>query len=256
MSMIATIPSFCRRSIFGVIRQVLEGNAFVALGLALAGCCHTTGGIDPSTPLPPTPVAGRAPAPSAKTNAVETGGAWRSLFDGKTLEGWAVTDFAGRGDVTVEDGKIVLENGVMTGVNWTNAGVLPLINYEIALDAMRVDGSDFFCGLTFPVKEDPCSFIVGGWGGGVVGLSSLDGQDAANNDTTKYMNFDNGRWFAIRVRVTAERIQCWIDGDKVVDAETKDRRISIRPEVEASRPLGVAAWSTKAALKNIRIRKL
>ena len=126
--MIATIPSFCRRSIFGVIRQVLEGNAFVALGLALGGCCHTTGGIDPSTPLPPTPVAGRAPAPSAKTNAVETGGAWRSLFDGKTLEGWAVTDFAGRGDVTVEDGKIVLENGVMTGVNWTNAGVLPLMD--------------------------------------------------------------------------------------------------------------------------------
>ena len=138
----------------------------------------------------------------------------------------------------------------------TDIAELPPINYEISLDAMRVEGSDFFCGLTFLVKEDPCSLIVGGWGGGVVGLSSLDGQDASNNDTTKYMNFDNGRWFAIRVRVMPERIQCWIDNDPVVDVETKDRRISIRPEVEASRPLGIAAWSTKAALKNIRLRKL
>ena len=90
----------------------------------------------------------------------------------------------------------------------------------------------------------------------MVGLSSLDGQDAANNDTTKYMNFDNGRWFAIRVRVTGERIQCWIDNESIVNVETKDRRISIRPEVEASRPLGIAAWSTTAALKNIRLRRL
>jgi hypothetical protein len=141
-------------------------------------------------------------------------------------------------------------------VTWTNAAELPRINYEIALDAMRVEGSDFFCALTFPVKEDPCSFIVGGWGGGVVGLSSLDGQDAANNDTTRYMSFDNGKWYALRVRVTETNLQCWIDSDIVVDVETKDRRISIRSEVEASRPLGIASWSTTAALRNIRLRKL
>jgi hypothetical protein len=158
--------------------------------------------------------------------------------------------------VKVDDGRLVLGTGLMTGVTWTNAADLPRINYEIALDAMRVDGSDFFCALTFPVKEDPCSFIVGGWGGGVVGLSSLDGQDASNNDTTRYMNFDNGKWYALRLRVTETNIQCWIDADKVVDAETKDRRISIRSEVEDSRPLGIASWSTTAALRNIRLRRL
>jgi hypothetical protein len=38
--------------------------------------------------------------------------------------------------------------------------------------------------------------------------------------------------------------------------DTTDRKISIRIEVEPSRPLGIASWSTKAALRNIRIRKL
>src|SRR5262245_58340085 len=72
-----------------------------------------------------------------------------SLFDGRTLAGWAITDFAGHGEVSVEDGKLILGNGVMTGVTWTNA--LPRMNYEISLEAMRVEGNDFFCALTFPV---------------------------------------------------------------------------------------------------------
>ncbi len=97
---------------------------------------------------------------------------------------------------------------------------------------------------------------MGGWGGGVVGLSSLDGEDAANNETTKVGQFDKGRWYAIRVRVEPARIQAWIDDENYVDVTTTDRRISIRIEVELSRPLGIASWSTTAALKNIRMRKL
>ncbi len=229
---------------------------------ALLGCQTQRSADRPYTAAhPPPPIAIATPnSPAASRPAAppapESGGPWRALFDGKSLAGWTETDFAGRGPVKVSEGKLILETGLMTGVTWTNAADLPRINYEIALDAMRVDGSDFFCALTFPVKEDPCSFIVGGWGGGVVGLSSLDGQDAANNDTTRYMSFDNGKWYALRVRVTETNLQCWIDSEKVVDVETKDRRISIRSEVEGSRPLGIASWSTTAALRNIRLRKL
>lgn len=176
------------------------------------------------------------------------------LFDGKTLKGWKATDFAGRGEVLVKDGTIVLESGQMTGITWTND--LPRMNYELSLEAMRVEGSDFFCGLTFPVAKDPCSLIVGGWGGGVVGLSSLDGQDAANNETTKFMNFKSGQWYAIRLRVTPGKIQAWIDADKVIDCATEDRAISVRLEMEESKPLGIATWATAAALRNLRLRKL
>lgn len=179
-----------------------------------------------------------------------------SLFDGKTLKGWKPTDFAGRGEVLIKDGTIVLESGQMTGITWTNAGDLPGMNYEISLEAMRVDGSDFFCGLTFPVGKDPCSLIVGGWGGGVVGLSSLDGQDAANNETTKFMNFKSGQWYAIRLRVTPGKIEAWIDKDKVIDCAMEDRKVSIRLEMEDSKPLGIATWATAAAMRNLRLKRL
>lgn len=187
-----------------------------------------------------------------------SGGAedWRVLFDGKTLNSWKSTNFGGEGEVYVKDGQLILERGVtLTGVTWAG-GDLPHMNYEISLEAVKLEGNDFFCGLTFPVKESNCSLIAGGWGGGVVGLSSLDGFDASENETTRTMAFEHGRWYRIRVRVTANKIEAWIDEDKVVDVETARRHISIRPEVELSRPLGIAAWITKAALRNIKIRQL
>lgn len=188
--------------------------------------------------------------------ATDQATAWRSLFDGKSLTGWKATDFAGRGEVKVKDGTILLESGQMTGITWTNSHDLPRMRYEISLEAMRVDGSDFFCGLTFPVGKNPCSLIVGGWGGGVVGLSSLDGQDAANNETTRYMNFQSGRWYRVRLRVTDSKIEAWIDADKVVDVTTADKAISVRLEMEESKPLGIATWATSAALRNVQLRRL
>jgi hypothetical protein len=137
----------------------------------------------------------------------------------------------------------------MTGIRWT--GPLAKMNYEITLEAMRTEGSDFFCGLTFPYGEAPCSFIVGGWGGSVVGISSLDYQDAYNNETCRTKEFENNRWYKIRVRITEKRIQAWIDDERMVNVETTGRKIGIRWEVEPSRPLGIASWRTTAAIRNV-----
>ncbi len=183
-------------------------------------------------------------------------GEWQSLFDGKTLEGWKITDFAGHGKVTVENGRLLLHSGVMlTGVSWTNT--LPKIDYEVSLEAMKVDGSDFFCGLTFPVQESFCTLIVGGWGGGVVGLSSIDGMDASENETTKYMRFDAGRWHRLRLRVAAAQIEAWIDDEKIVDQPIEGRKISLRPgDIDLSKPFGLATWQTTGALRDIKIRRI
>jgi hypothetical protein len=195
---------------------------------------------------PDRPEAGSAEAAADK---------WKSLFDGKTLAGWKISKFGGEGPVTVEDGRILLGFGNdLTGIHTDRK--LPRINYEVELEAMRVDGSDFFCGFTFPVQDDPCSLIVGGWGGGVCGLSSLDRLDASENETTTYREFKNGQWYKIRLRVLDKRIRAWIDDKEIVDVDTTGRRISIRYEVEPSLPFGFACWQTTAALRNIRIREL
>lgn len=196
-----------------------------------------------------------APLPSAQaadaTNAPAPGKE-RVLFDGKSLQGWTVTDFAGRGEVSVEKGLLVINQGYMTGVHWTNNP--PKTNYELSLEARRVSGNDFFCGLTFPIAGTNASLIVGGWGGGVVGISSIDGNDASSNETTKFMAFEKDRWYAIRLRVTPKRLEAWIDKEKVVDIEIQGKNFSLRSgPIEESAPLGIATYETQAHLRNIKL---
>jgi hypothetical protein len=178
-----------------------------------------------------------------------------SLFDGGNLGQWKITDFRDHGKVYVKDESIMLQTGdSLTGVTW--AGPVLRMNYEINLDAMRVDGGDFFCGLTFPVGNSCVTFVVGGWGGAVCGISSINYYDASDNETTTRCYLDNNIWYHIRVRVTPGRIQCWIDDEQYVDLETAGKNLDVRMEVEKSRPLGIATWQTTAAIKNIRLTKL
>lgn len=189
---------------------------------------------------------------------------WKNLFDGATLAGWKDSQFDGGGKIRVEksfrDGgpAIILEAGnYLTGITWAGANQPPRVNYEISLEAMKIEGGDFFCGLTFPVKDSACTFVVGGWGGTVVGLSNVDDLDASENDTTQGGKFEHNRWYAIRVRVTDQLIEAWIDKEKLVQLELKGRRIGLRfGDIDKSLPLGIAAYQTKAALRAIKLRRL
>lgn len=180
-------------------------------------------------------------------------GDWKTMFDGVSLQGWRETPFSGRGKVLVVDGTIVLGTGALTGITWTSS--FPKSNYEFRFEAARVAGRDFFAGITFPVGDSHCSWINGGWGGLVVGLSSLDGLDASENDTSIVRSFETGRWYAFRLRVTDGRIQAWIDSEPVVDADLRNRTVSLRPgEIELSSPFGIASYSTTAKLRKLEYR--
>jgi len=181
--------------------------------------------------------------------------AWKSMFDGRSLAGWKETPFSGRGKVRVEDGAIVLEKGVLTGITW--AGEFPKSNFEVRLEAMRVQGSDFFAGITFPFFDTHCTWINGGWGGMVVGLSSLDNMDASENETSQMRTFENGRWYQLRLLVTTDRMQAWIGDEKVIDVYVANRDIGLRSgEIELSAPFGIASYSTVAKLRKIEYRVL
>jgi hypothetical protein len=183
-----------------------------------------------------------------------------ALFDGKTLGHWKRTDYAGGGEVRVEKDfrgqgpAIVVEAGAtLSGVNWTED--LPKDNYEVSLEFMKIEGSDFACGLTFPAGDSHATLILGGWGGGVVGLSSLDGHDASENETTTYRSFPPNRWYRVRLRVALPLIEAWLDDDKVVSVDTTGKKISLRHgEISLSVPLGLSTYQTSAAFRNITLR--
>lgn len=175
------------------------------------------------------------------------------LFNGKDLENWQVTQYGGEGDVFVtEEGELEFGFGaILTGVHWD--GDPPRnSNYEITLDAMKLDGTDFFCAVTFPVKESHASFVVGGWGGGIVGISSVDDLDASENETMNIEGFNEEVWYRIRVRVTDDKIEAWIDDTMMVDLELENRKISLRPgDIELSVPLGLSSFQTRAKYRNL-----
>ncbi len=198
---------------------------------------------------------------------------WKKLFDGRSLAGWQVADeadFANSGKVIVHQAKAAgpkagngkagkgrIELGMgnpATGIVRTTK--MPTINYEIKLDAMRTGGGDFFCGLTFPVRDEFCTLIIGGWGGGVVGLSNLDSLPASENHVSNFKDFKDNQWYAIRLLVTEKKIQAWIDGESMLEVETDKHRYDIWWEQEPMRPLGIATWYTSAALRDLQIKNV
>ena len=185
-------------------------------------------------------------------------GGWLPLFDGKSLGKWKIADkhfFEDHGEVHVKDGAIHLGKGKpATGIRRTDK--FPRSNYEIILRAQRTSGDDFFCGLTVPIGNSYVTLIVGGWGGGLIGLSNMDGESAADNITTDHFDFENGKWYQIRLRVSDDRIQAWIDKEQVVDQERAGHTFSIWWEQEPVRPLGIATWDTASVIREIYFRSI
>ncbi len=175
------------------------------------------------------------------------------LFNGKDLGAWEVTQYGGEGEVFVdEEGNMEFGFGaVITGVNWSES-VPATSNYEITLDAMKLDGTDFFCALTFPVKDSHATLVIGGWGGGVVGISCVDDLNASENETMNIEGFENDVWYKIRVRVTDDKLNAWIDDEEKVDLDLEDRKISLLPgDIELSVPIGIASFQTRSQYRNI-----
>jgi len=180
-----------------------------------------------------------------------------SLFDGKSLGSWERVVFGGEGAVYVEDGELRLDQGdPLTAVVWK--GPLPArTHYEISLQAKKINGDDFFLALTFPVNDSHCSFILGGWGGGLVGISSLNGMDAAENETGTVAYFETGTWYDVRVQVRPTWITCWIDDQEVVDLDIEGVEIGMRPgDIELCVPLGLATYQTWAAYRDLQWKPL
>jgi hypothetical protein len=193
--------------------------------------------------------------PPAQPPAADKAG-WKTLFDGKSLDGWKAADYVGGGKVAVKDGAIVMEQGdAMTGVVYRR-GDFPKADYEVSLEGKKVDGHDFFCTTTFPVGDAFCSLVVGGWGGSIVGLSNVNHQDASMNETTDTKEFARDRWYRVRIRVTKDWVQAWIDDDRVVNLDVSDKVLTVRRECVPCQPFGFVTWRTVGAVRNVRVRPL
>lgn len=180
-----------------------------------------------------------------------------ALFDGKSLEDWETVDIGGSGVVELDGGLMIIHQGEsVSGVVYKKPSTLPVTNYEITLEAKRLQGVDFFVGLTFPVGDlKTCAtFVCGGWGGSITGISSIDNLDASENNTSSYQRYEDDKWYAVKVRVTAENLSAWVGGKQVVDEDIKGKKIAVRPgPIESYLPLSITTFNTTSAIRNVKI---
>jgi hypothetical protein len=180
------------------------------------------------------------------------------LFDGSSLDLWAVTDYAGHGEVSLDgNGSVVLEFGIaLTGIHWIGEK-LPRCNYEISWSAKKVSGTDFFGSLTFPYLNEHATLVLGGWGGALVGISCLDGFDASENQTATAHLFNTNQWYRCVLRVTEAHFKFWVDQEKLIDCDIQGSTISMRTgEIELSKPLGFSTFDTTGLIKDVRLSSL
>ena len=168
---------------------------------------------------------------------------------------WESCQFGGEGPVQIDDTTITLGIGdPLTGVAWT--GTVPKENYRFAFEAKRIEGFDFFAAVTFPIGDGFATFVPGGWGGGVVGLSSINGYDASENETTQYRPLKDNIWYCFAVEVRPDTIKAFIDESEVFSVDREEKTFSLRAEMDLCKPIGIAAFQGDAVIRNIRLTEL
>jgi hypothetical protein len=178
------------------------------------------------------------------------------LFDGKTLDGWKKVATYKAGAVKVEDGALVLEAGGPITIVASTRSDLPTTDFELAYEAKRIVGEDFFAAATFPVGKSFLTLVNGGWGGGVTGLSSINGADASENETRRFVKYQNNTWYRFRVQVTDDVIRCWVDDKEIFAVNHRGQELKTRIETRPSQPLGFATYRSTGAVRSIQVRKL
>jgi hypothetical protein len=183
-----------------------------------------------------------------------------ALFNGKDLSGWKPADIWGNGKVEA------LSNGVvscgigkpLTGLAYTNT--FPTMSYEIKMEALRKEGSDFFVAMTIPVESNACTVVIGGWGGNLCGISSINFMDASENQYSEGVVLKNDVWYTLRVRVTPGLLEVFLNDTlytaKVPFESSSAFTLRAGSDIDKTKPFGLATYETKALWRNLTVNKL
>lgn len=180
-----------------------------------------------------------------------------ALFNGRDLSGWKAADIWGNGKVEA------LSNGVvscglgkpLTGLAYTNS--FPTMSYEVKMEALRKEGSDFFVAMTIPVESNACTVVIGGWGGNLCGISSINFMDASENQYSESVSFKNDVWYTLRVRVTPGLLEVFLNDTlytaKVPFESSSAFTLRAGSDIDKTKPFGLATYETKALWRNLSV---
>lgn len=167
------------------------------------------------------------------------------LFDGQTFDFWDSGSFPSSGKVEIKDGAIILQRGApLTVLSWR--GIYRSVDYELQFEVKRFEGDSVRFGMVLPIQQSFVALMLGE----TAELCCLDGASQKIAEKTKLI-FDTERWHPVRLRVTAEHIQAWVDDQEVVDQSAAGRQFSLPRELVPAAPIAVMTQNATAAVRNI-----
>ncbi|NQT85650.1 protein kinase [bacterium] len=197
-------------------------------------------GLAPDKPGPP-PAAGPEP------------GQWTRLFDGRTLEGWALLRGGGLGtpgELDVDDGVLILRKGNRaTAIQRTDD--FPREGYDVFLEASRIEGKELL-NIAFPVGDARCMLHLGPG----AGLEMLNGKRYGDNITGRAFEVEDGRWYRVRIQVRSHTIRAWLDGALIAEIPRAAYDLDVHSAWSSATQLTLGTWETTAAVRNIAVRRL
>ncbi|MET8405935.1 ThuA domain-containing protein [Streptomyces sp900116325] len=178
---------------------------------------------------------------------------YRSIFNGKTLEGWKQ---AGPGKFDVVDGELRSEGGM--GLLTYQAKELGSYSLKLDWKLAGDDNSGVFVG--FPESDDPWSAVNNGY---EVQIDATDAPDrttgsvytfkAANIKARDQVLRPPGQWNSYEIKVQGERLQVFLNGVKINDFTNTDPVRSLKDGYIGLQNHGA---DDQVSFRNIQLKEL
>lgn len=200
-------------------------------------------------------IAGLFAAASPALAADEAG--FKSLFDGKTLDGWKISE--NPGSWSVEDGAIVA-NGPRSHLFYVGDDQL-FVNFELKVDVLTLPNSN--SGIYFHTKFQEEGWPKYGFEAQVNNSYKSDPRKTGSLYAVKDVlepPAKDGEWFTQHITVQGKRIVIKVNDRVVVDYTEPD---DTQPGKDFTRVLDKGTFAlqahdpgSKVLLKNIRVKRL
>jgi len=172
------------------------------------------------------------------------GGLWGELVWNRSFE----LANAGMGDWSTENGEVV-QSALVTDAH-VLFGDRSWEDYELTLQALKERGTEGF--LVLFRAEDDDSFYwlnLGGWNNTRHAIEKEVEGRRRGIGRSRNGNIQTGRWYDVRIRCQGDHIQCWLDGEQIIDLRDEDN-----PYRKGM--IGLGTWGTHARYRNIKVTRL
>lgn len=141
------------------------------------------------------------------TNAIMT-----DTFEAQ-LSGWVRAS----GDWQVTNGVLRQTSGATPALTRIHFKT-PATNYTVSVRAKKLGGNEgFLVGFGARDSENYYWLNLGGWNNAAIGIEKSLGGERSPIGPRVNETIESGRWYDIKVEVAGQRIQCFLDGRRVVE---------------------------------------